>query len=431
MDIISKPRLIVFADKEIGTEISSQLLDIALRVPEIQPYASFVCLNILKKHVWVPASGNLDSISAVRDVLGTAAWIVGEFCLKQELNLVGIQDIEEVLMNFSNVSTLPGNVQSLFLHASLKVLKKALQTAFQSAESQKEEGDVGGISILGIVRFLTMSMSQFHESYDFEVQERAVAYSGLLAEILKGLENATDLESYCSNLSNYFDVLFEGEFNPVNPKAQRKVPVPDGLDLDSWINEPWEEIVEETHEVQANPFVEDSIFGSQTAKKGLTEEELEESKKRAIEARLKRQMDPFYLPPVGSAFDESAVDTENQPNDSSLNTGSKISDESKSRFSPVRYTVKRDELPPGAIEEDELVKKPNDLSSIDLNLSFGISQPKQEKAQKSKPDKKETHDLETSEEFLASLWNSQKFLCGDSIVRSVSLFFNKQTTELW
>lgn len=32
--------------------------------------------------------------------------------------------------------------------------------------------------------------------------------------------------------------LFAGELNPVAPKAQKKVPVPEGLDLDAWINEP-------------------------------------------------------------------------------------------------------------------------------------------------------------------------------------------------
>ncbi len=32
--------------------------------------------------------------------------------------------------------------------------------------------------------------------------------------------------------------LFAGELNPVAAKAQRKVPVPEGLDLDAWINEP-------------------------------------------------------------------------------------------------------------------------------------------------------------------------------------------------
>uniref|UniRef100_A0A0X3P8N0 AP-3 complex subunit delta domain-containing protein n=2 Tax=Schistocephalus solidus TaxID=70667 RepID=A0A0X3P8N0_SCHSO len=33
-------------------------------------------------------------------------------------------------------------------------------------------------------------------------------------------------------------LLFAGELNPVAAKAQRKVPVPEGLDLDAWINEP-------------------------------------------------------------------------------------------------------------------------------------------------------------------------------------------------
>ena len=39
-------------------------------------------------------------------------------------------------------------------------------------------------------------------------------------------------------LSADFDVFFAGELNPVAPKAQKKVPVPEGLDLDAWINEP-------------------------------------------------------------------------------------------------------------------------------------------------------------------------------------------------
>ena len=32
--------------------------------------------------------------------------------------------------------------------------------------------------------------------------------------------------------------LFAEELNPVASKAQRKVPVPEGLDLTAWINEP-------------------------------------------------------------------------------------------------------------------------------------------------------------------------------------------------
>ena len=42
--------------------------------------------------------------------------------------------------------------------------------------------------------------------------------------------------------------LFEGELNPVAPKAQKKVPVPEGLDLDEWINEPPSDLEEDTNE---------------------------------------------------------------------------------------------------------------------------------------------------------------------------------------
>lgn len=48
-----------------------------------------------------------------------------------------------------------------------------------------------------------------------------------------------DLNS--SNTPKVGDVLaelFAGDLNPVAPKAQRKVPVPEGLDLDAWINPP-------------------------------------------------------------------------------------------------------------------------------------------------------------------------------------------------
>ena len=33
-------------------------------------------------------------------------------------------------------------------------------------------------------------------------------------------------------------IFYAGELNPVAAKAQKKVPVPEGLDLDAWINDP-------------------------------------------------------------------------------------------------------------------------------------------------------------------------------------------------
>lgn len=50
--------------------------------------------------------------------------------------------------------------------------------------------------------------------------------------------------------------LFSGELNPVAPKAQKKVPVPEGLDLDAWINEPLEDSDSESdHDIKEGLFV--------------------------------------------------------------------------------------------------------------------------------------------------------------------------------
>jgi AP-3 complex subunit delta-1 len=39
-------------------------------------------------------------------------------------------------------------------------------------------------------------------------------------------------------LGSLYPLFFHQELNPVAPKAQKKVPVPEGLDLDTWIHEP-------------------------------------------------------------------------------------------------------------------------------------------------------------------------------------------------
>ena len=66
-----------------------------------------------------------------------------------------------------------------------------------------------------------------------EVQERSSTGLHLLRYVSKQREKG-EVESVKTELETFF----AGELNPVAPKAQRKVPVPEGLDLDAWINEP-------------------------------------------------------------------------------------------------------------------------------------------------------------------------------------------------
>lgn len=63
----------------------------------------------------------------------------------------------------------------------------------------------------------------FVQSADLEVQERASCAVHILKVVVK-LQDGEGGESVIEELVQ----LFQGELNPVAPKAQRKVPVPEG-----------------------------------------------------------------------------------------------------------------------------------------------------------------------------------------------------------
>lgn len=72
-------------------------------------------------------------------------------------------------------------------------------------------------------------------------------------------------------------VLFAGDLNPVAPKAQKKVPLPDGLDLDAWINPPPVESSESSDEEQTDLFgANDENEQKRPVKSDLTPEEAEQ-----------------------------------------------------------------------------------------------------------------------------------------------------------
>lgn len=66
-------------------------------------------------------------------------------------------------------------------------------------------------------------LAQYVASGDLEVQERASAALQLISYINKELEHG-DIDDICIQVA----YLFSGELNPVAPKAQRKVQLPEG-----------------------------------------------------------------------------------------------------------------------------------------------------------------------------------------------------------
>lgn len=71
-------------------------------------------------------------------------------------------------------------------------------------------------------------------------------------------------------------LLFAGDLNPVAPKAQRKVQIPDGLNLDEWINPPPVESSSSSDDEQTDLFVaKDGTESDRIRTVELTQEEME------------------------------------------------------------------------------------------------------------------------------------------------------------
>ena len=131
--------------------------------------------------------------------------------------------------------------------------------------------------------------------------------------------------SLLSSLAVQVSVLFSERLNPVNPKAQRKVPLPKGLDLDAVINPNWDVDSDRSEEELSESEEEGEEGGRRRKKKDrrrekdrkkkdrkeravnvygeeeedyakpLTEQEKAEAKRRLDARRAAQMADPFYV----------------------------------------------------------------------------------------------------------------------------------------
>lgn len=157
----------------------------------------------------------------------------------------------------------------------------------------------------------------FMSSGDIEVQERASSafilvemlydeLKGLKAnvaeDLLSGLNEIIEEKSNVGISSNAIDIvqemalLFTGDLNPVAPKAQRKVPIPPGLNLDEWINAPPSESESSSSdEDQTSLFVSNEPEYKENKKKKSIEISEEEMTKLRERRKLEQSNNPNYL----------------------------------------------------------------------------------------------------------------------------------------
>nr|XP_024093021.2 AP-3 complex subunit delta-1 isoform X1 [Pongo abelii] len=250
-----------------GHLIAAQMLDVAIRVKAIRKFAVSQMSALLDSAHLLASSTQRNGIC---EVLYAAAWICGEFSEH-------LQEPHHTLeaMLRPKVTTLPGHIQAVYVQNVVKLYASILQQKEQAGEAEGAQA---------VTQLMVDRLPQFVQSADLEVQERASCILQLVKHIQK-------LQAKDVPVAEEVSALFAGELNPVAPKAQKKVPVPEGLDLDAWINEPLSDSESEDERPRA-VFHEEEQRRPKHRPSEVDEEELA----RRREARKQEQANnPFYI----------------------------------------------------------------------------------------------------------------------------------------
>jgi len=324
-----------------GKILAEQMMDVAIRVQAIRPFATQQMALLVDNSAVILSRGRRNSSA---EVLYAAGWVVGEFCT----HLINPGDTLQALLR-GLIPSLPPHVQAVYIQNMLKL--------YSQCEISED-----------VESMMITKLEQLVGSSDLEVQERASATLHLLKYIHKQKEK--------SEMSNdEIKAFFAGELNPVAPKAQKKVPVPEGLDLDAWINQPPEDSSDdEVDSLGGQVFVKDEPDTFRKKNIEPTEEELVASRL----ARIQHQTtNPNYLKDTPKA-------------------------------SPIRKHESLGEIPVQAIDLDVPLHIPG-LANTDsyFNLSDAQSQDKKKSKKKKKKSKKNPEPSSEEEEVGPNVFVSQ------------------------
>jgi AP-3 complex subunit delta-1 len=215
---------------EIGGGIGRELQNVAIRVKSVRSEAVDAAQSLIlvdRREQMFPASGN-----GGQGVLEYAAWLVGEYANY----LSRPEPVMTSLLHSSSVQ-LPAKTLAVYLQAVPKVFSN--MAGNDQISWTPERKTLLSLLMARIIHFLEPLST--HPS--IEVQERAVEYLELMrlaAEAASGTATGTDNGDFTDPpllLTQAIPALFSSaELNPVAPGAQRKVVIPDDLDLDTPIN---------------------------------------------------------------------------------------------------------------------------------------------------------------------------------------------------
>ncbi|XP_017853244.1 AP-3 complex subunit delta isoform X1 [Drosophila busckii] len=323
------------AGSKHGRLIAEQLLDVAIRVPVVRQFAVNEMTNLLDTFA-VSAQSN-----SMYEVLYAAAWIVGEFAAE-------LTDAEKTLNILLRPRQLPGHIQGVYVQNVIKLFARLATTCL---ELQDLPGIVRvscrrltfGRATFNLHYYLQLcdhvldKLQHFLGSSDIEVQERANSACMLIEMLRKALTvtlvdetQPASIPTLAIEIVQEMALLFAGELIPVAPKAQRKVPLPDGLDLDEWINAP--PPAEDNSSTSSDHdkdelFVSASQQDSEPAKRRPSQELTPEQLERQRMARLIEQSNnPNYLKAAPASASAAAALAGSSSNNSNADQYDNIDD---------------------------------------------------------------------------------------------------------
>ncbi|KAH0541939.1 hypothetical protein FGG08_003659 [Glutinoglossum americanum] len=215
---------------DISENVGSELRNVAVRVRDVRPQATRAAETLVTAE---QKEGAFFSVgNGGRGALTSAVWIVGEYA-----NL--LLDRSGTLSSLLSPSTFtfPAEILSVYLQAVPKIFSSLVGSDRTPWTSERKA--MTALLATRVIHFLEPLAS--HPS--LEVQERAVGFLELMrlaSEAISSQQASSINEDFDTPLllSQAIPTMFDGfELNPVAPGAQKKVPLPAGLDLDMPINQ--------------------------------------------------------------------------------------------------------------------------------------------------------------------------------------------------
>ncbi|KAI8373125.1 adaptin N terminal region-domain-containing protein [Radiomyces spectabilis] len=271
----------------VGESLKHHLMDVAVRVKSVREYAVKEMFRLLGDKQTLETAKRRDSNI---EVLAAAAWVCGEYC-----NF--LDDIPATLERLLTpyVVKMPMSVQIVYVQNIMKIYAYWVSELIPQWNAELQE------EFVKVTHVMREKLQMFIQSSDLEVQERACNMKAIFDLILSSVEESAG-EQAPPLLQGLPDLFFIYELNPVAPKAQKKVPIPEGLDLDAWINEPLPELVDDddsddgSHDGLPTETRTKRRSNKSKKAKAYSSDEDEEDRQQRRNARLEAiRNDPYYI----------------------------------------------------------------------------------------------------------------------------------------